>query len=143
MKLGDILKKSLEYRTGSLWLMNVEEGENLFGIPLGSERSHPRIHRPLIILDSSTPLYEIIFLSRKGKFSINLKECSKKLCKDKVNNFRWRDKSKVYYYKNLVFYLTKEQLDEIAEFCGICPKEEIDNLKKKITNYLKEKNKSN
>ncbi len=120
----------------SLWLSEVDKAEKTLKTPLGSHIG--RDCRPLIVLSKNNKIKkEIIFLTSKGNFlSINMNKCAKSACNCKGNKFFWKKKSKVFRYRNrIIFFLTSEQLKYIAQLCGFCDRQEIEDIYKQIKKY--------
>ena len=140
-ELKKILQTKIEEKLqkddfASLWLSEVNKAERTLKVPLGSQRG--RDCRPLIVLSKNKKIKkEIIFLTSKGNFlSINMNKCTKSACNCKGNKFFWKNKSKVFRYKNrIIFFLTSEQLKYIAQPCGFCDKQEIEDIYKQIKKY--------
>ncbi len=120
----------------SLWLSEVDKAERTLKVPLGSHRN--RDCRPLIVISKNKKIKkEIIFLTSKGNFfPINMDKCTKNACNCKRNKFFWKKKSKIFRYRNrIIFFLTSEQLKYIAQLCGFCDKQEIEEIYQQIQEY--------
>ncbi|WP_297455381.1 hypothetical protein [Persephonella sp.] len=141
-ELKKILQTKIEEKLqkddfASLWLSEVNKAEKTLKVPLGSQRG--RDCRPLIVLSKNKKIIKkIIFLTTKGDFlPININNCTKKVCICKNKLFKWENKSKVFrlWGNKIIFLLTTEQLKYIAQPCGFCDKQEIEDIYKQIKKY--------